>query len=143
MDLAIERKDITSEAAVTAVQAAIKKAAALGRAVNAAVVDRGGNPAAFLRSDGASLMSAGIAQDKAYTAASFGVATSAWDGLFKEMSPAVREGITRRSRFAGFGGGLPIMMDGEVIGAIGVSGASEEEDEICAQAGLAALGLQD
>jgi len=141
MKVAFKQSNITSEAAAVAVTAAVNKGAELGRDVNAAVLERGGNLAAFLRSDGASFLSSDIAQDKAYTAVNFGMATSAWDSLFKNMSSAVRAGITQRPRFAGFGGGLPIIVDGDVVGAIGVSGASEEEDEICARAGLDALGL--
>ena len=55
------------------------------------------------------------------------------------MSVAVREGIVRRARFVGFGGGLPIVLDGQRIGGIGVSGASEAQDGMIAQAGLDAI----
>jgi uncharacterized protein GlcG (DUF336 family) len=53
----------------------------------------------------------------------------------------VREGLVLRPRFVAFGGGLPIFEAGRLIGAIGVSGGSEQQDEVLAQAGLAALGL--
>jgi uncharacterized protein GlcG (DUF336 family) len=110
--------------------------------VNIAVVDSGGNLAAFLRMPGAFLHSISIAIDKAYTAAGFGMATSAWTDALAEHSPAVRAGLPLRPRMVCFGGGLPIRQGERVIGAIGVSGGSELEDETCARAGLAALGLK-
>ncbi len=132
---------VDARAAHAAVGAAVQAAADLGLRINVAVVDAGGNLAAFLRMPGAFLHSIDIAIDKAYTAASFGLPTSQWHAALAQHSAAVREGIVRRPRFVGFGGGLPIMENGERIGGIGVSGGSEEQDEACAKAGLAAMGL--
>jgi uncharacterized protein GlcG (DUF336 family) len=109
--------------------------------INVAVVDAGGNLAAFLRMPGAFLHSIDIAIDKAYTAAGFGLATSAWTGALESHSVAVREGLPRRSRMVCFGGGLPLRHQGRVIGGIGVSGGSEDQDEACARAGVTAIGL--
>ncbi|MCQ4323215.1 heme-binding protein, partial [Stutzerimonas stutzeri] len=64
-----------------------------------------------------------------------------WHGALQQHSVAVREGIVLRPRFVAFGGGLPVLENGQRIGGIGVSGGSEQEDESCARAGLAALGL--
>jgi uncharacterized protein GlcG (DUF336 family) len=128
-------------AASDAVRASVAYAKALGTAVNVAVVDVSGVLVAFLRMPGAPLHSIDIAIDKAYTAASFGLATSQWHGALQEHSDAVREGIVRRARFIAFGGGLPILEQGLRIGGIGVSGGSEEQDEAIAQAGLKAIGL--
>ena len=125
-----------------AVLGTVAKANALGLRVNVAVVDRSGMLAAFLRMPGAPLHSVDIAIDKAYTAVSFGLATGRWTEALKEHSDAVRDGITRRPRFVAFGGGLPILEGGELIGGIGVSGASEQQDEDCARAGLASIGIQ-
>ena len=97
--------------------------------------------AAFLRMPGAPLHSVDIAIDKAYTAVSFGLPTSRWTEVLQSHSPAVRDGLVQRPRFVAFGGGLPIVEDGKCIGAIGVSGGSEQQDEQIAHAGLAALGL--
>lgn len=132
---------IDATAASEAVRSAVAHAAKLGICINVAVVDAGGNLAAFLRMPGAFLHSIDIAIDKAYTAASFGLPTSQWHAALQQHSEAVREGIVRRPRFVGFGGGLPISEAGQRIGGIGVSGGSEEQDEACAQVGLAALGL--
>ena len=129
------------EAAAAAVAAAARHAEAAGLAVNIAVADAGGNLAAFLRMPGAFLHSIDIAIDKAYTAAGFGLATSKWTAALENDSPAVRQGIPARPRMVAFGGGLPLRHEGKVIGGIGVSGASEQQDEECALAGLAAIGL--
>ena len=128
-------------AASDAVRASVAYATALGTAVNVAVVDVSGVLVAFLRMPGAPLHSIDIAIDKAYTAASFGLATSQWHKVLQEHSPAVREGLVLRPRFVAFGGGLPILENGLRIGGIGVSGGSEQEDEAIAQAGLKAIGL--
>ena len=128
-------------AASDAVRASVAYAQALGVAVNVAVVDVSGVQVAFLRMPGAPLHSIDIAIDKAYTAASFGLATSQWHKVLQEHSPAVREGLVLRPRFVAFGGGLPILEDGLRIGGIGVSGGSEQQDEAIAQAGLKAIGL--
>ena len=129
------------EAAQAAVLASVRHAQSLGIAVNAAVVDRSGLTVAFLRMPGAPLHSIEIAVDKAYTAASFGLATDRWEAVLKEHSGAVARGLPLRPRFVMFGGGLPIVVQGERAGGIGVSGGSEEQDHDCARAGLAALGL--
>lgn len=112
-------------AAHACVGAAVKAAGVLGLRVNVAVVDAGGVLAAFLRMPGAPLHSVDIAIDKAYTAASFGLATSQWSAALQQHSVAVRDGIVRRPRFVAFGGGLPVMEVGQCIGGIGVSGATE------------------
>ena len=129
------------EAASKAVQAAAEHAAGLGLKVNIAVCDAGGNLAAFLRMPGAFLHSIDIAIDKAYTAAGFGLPTHAWPEVLQSHSEAVRSGIPMRPRMVCFGGGLPVRVDGQLVGGIGVSGGTEQEDQDCAQAGLAALGL--
>jgi uncharacterized protein GlcG (DUF336 family) len=129
------------EAASAAVGAAARWAAEANIKVNIAVVDAGGNLAAFLRMPGAFLHSIDIAIDKAYTAAGFGLPTAAWTDVLAKDSQAVRLGIPMRPRMVCFGGGLPINHEGQLIGGIGVSGGSELEDEACARAGLAAIGL--
>ncbi|NWF47071.1 heme-binding protein [Hydrogenophaga sp. D2P1] len=128
-------------AAHACVGAAVKAAGVLGVRVNVAVVDASGVLTAFLRMPGAPLHSVEIAIDKAYTAASFGLATSQWTAALQQHSSAVREGIVRRPRFVAFGGGLPVIENGQRIGGIGVSGATEEQDEAIAGAGLKALGF--
>jgi uncharacterized protein GlcG (DUF336 family) len=128
-------------AAHAAVGAAVQAAQDMGACVNVAVVDASGQLAAFLRMPGAPLHSVEIAIDKAYTAVSFGLPTHQWAEALQSHSAAVREGIVRRPRFVAFGGGLPMVEAGQRIGAIGVSGGSEAQDQQIAQAGLDALKL--
>jgi len=141
MAITVEHHVISAEAAHRAVAAAVEKAEALGIKVNAAVVDAGGNLAAFLRMPGAFLHSITIAQDKAYSAAGFGMPTHELYRLIS-TSDALRESLLQRPRLAAIGGGLPIEADGRIVGGIGVSGASEEQDEACAAAGLMAIGVE-
>jgi uncharacterized protein GlcG (DUF336 family) len=128
-------------AAHAAVVEAVQAAQDMGACVNVAVVDASGVLAAFLRMPGAPLHSVDIAIDKAYTAVSFGLPTHQWADALQGHSAAVRDGIVLRPRFVAFGGGLPIVEAGQRIGAIGVSGGSEAQDQAIAQAGLDALGL--
>lgn len=123
-----------------AVESALSRAERLGIKVNAAVVDRNGNTLAYLRMSGAFLHSEGLAIDKAYTAASFGFATREWMDRIGDDA-RLRIGLTSRPRLVVLGGGVPILLDGVCMGGIGVSGGSEEQDEICANAALEALGL--
>ena len=141
MKLSAAQDVVHWEAAAAAVAAAARWAEEASIKVNVAVVDAGGNLAAFLRMPGAFLHSIDIAIDKAYTAAGFGLPTAAWTEALATHSPAVRQGIPMRPRMVCFGGGLPLRHEGRVIGGIGVSGGSEIEDEACARAGLAAIEL--
>ena len=136
----VAQRSIDWPAAHAAVGGAVQAAQSMGLRVNVAVVDRGGTLAAFLRMPGAFLHSVEIAIDKAYTAASFGFPTSQWMALLVG-DEALRIGLAERPRLVIFGGGLPIREAGELIGGIGVSGGSAEQDEACAQAGLDARGL--
>ncbi len=91
------------------------------------------------RMDGVSPAILEIASDKAYTAA-MGKATKAF---YERMSssPDLAMGLQNRNRFCAWEGGLPLRLDGTLIGAIGVSGAAGPEDVACAEAAMAALGL--
>jgi uncharacterized protein GlcG (DUF336 family) len=133
------QQTLTYAGARVAVDAAGARAEALGVPVNIAVVDLAGDLLAFARLDGAPLLSGSIAQDKAYTVAAFnGVPTHAWFGLI-EAEPALREGIVHRDRLVIFGGGVPVTVDGTLVGAVGVSGGTAEQDREIAEAGASAV----
>jgi uncharacterized protein GlcG (DUF336 family) len=134
-------KTISPEAAHAAVGAALRVGADEGCAVVAAVVDAAGELVAFVRATGAPFHSSDIARDKAYTAASFKMPTADIPGIVSG-SDALRDGITRRRNMVMFGGGLPIVVDGEIVGGIGVSGGSEAMDTAYANAGLAVIGAK-
>jgi uncharacterized protein GlcG (DUF336 family) len=139
MNAVVTQSLIGHRLASTVCQAVIDKADELGARVNVAVVDRSGRLTAFLRHPDAAFHSSDIAVDKAYTAVSFGVPTHQWPEVMSSMSEAVQKGMLLRDRFIAFGGGLPISLDGELIGGVGVSGGSEEQDQACAEAALAAI----
>lgn len=140
MSLSVDTAQIGTTAAHAAVAASVGHARTLGIAINVAVVDGSGTLMAFLRMNGAFLHSIDIAIDKAYTAASFGFPTSKWGGVIGD-DELLRIGLNQRQRLVLFGGGLPLVENGRRIGGIGVSGGSAEQDEACAAAGMAALGL--
>jgi uncharacterized protein GlcG (DUF336 family) len=131
---------LDDELAAVACEAAVKHARALGIRINVAVCDASGVLLAFRRMHGAFLHSIDIAIDKAYTAASFGFPTSQWLDILRH-DEALRMGLPLRPRLVVFGGGLPVRSDEALIGGIGVSGGSAEQDEACARAGLKAIGL--
>ena len=139
--VAVTQSVISAEASAVALQAAVSRAMELGVRINVAVADSGRNLAGFLRMPGAFLQSIDIAIDKAYTAAGFGFSTKDWMKLIGH-DEGMKLGFSARPRLVVFGGGLPIRVGGELIGGIGVSGASEAQDEDCARAALAALGAE-
>ncbi|HET8842156.1 MAG TPA: heme-binding protein [Ktedonobacteraceae bacterium] len=132
------KSSITIEAAQRMITAARAKAAEMGRPMCIAVCDADGTLKAFSRMDGAPLLAVQIAQDKAYTAISFSMASHEWHDFIKD-DPPLLHGIIKTDRLIVFGGGYPIMLGGEMIGGIGVSGGHYSHDMEVAQAGLEAL----
>jgi uncharacterized protein GlcG (DUF336 family) len=132
----VKKHSITSELAHKMVDAAMAKARELGVSENVAILDDGGNLKAFSRMDGASMPTIEIAQKKAYTAL-FGVSTQDFFD-FIQGDPSLLAGIPTLARVAAWGGGFPIKVNGEVVGAIGVSGAPTVQNDVdCARAALA------
>jgi glc operon protein GlcG len=130
---------ITFEAAQHVLGAAAEHAGSLGVPVCVAVADRAGHLVAFGRIDGAPLLLAQIAQDKAYSVAAFGgVPTHEWWTMIADEPPLLH-GIVKTDRLIVFGGGVPVRADGALIGAVGVSGGSAQQDQAVAEAGAAAL----
>ena len=127
---------ITQSLALKILEAITNKAEELEIKINAAVVDEGANLKAFIRMDEAALLSSEIAQNKAYTAAAFGKPTHEWYPMIKD-EPALLTGIVHTKKLVVFGGGIPLTVGGIIVGGIGVSGGTSEEDVLCAQAGLA------
>jgi len=130
---------LSLEAAQTAVTAALAKSQEMGVKMNVAVVDAGANLLAFARMDGAWLGSADIAQKKARTARYFDMPTGAIGGLSQPGGPLFNIEHSNGGLIS-FPGGLPLTDGaGAVIGAIGVSGSTVEDDHAVAEAGAAAL----
>ncbi|MBS0353579.1 MAG: heme-binding protein [Proteobacteria bacterium] len=139
--LSVPQAVISAEAAALALQAAVAHANKIGVRINVAVADSGGNLAGFLRMPGAFVQSIDIAIDKAYTAAGFGFSTKDWMSVIGH-DEGMKLGFSARPRLVVFGGGLPIRSADGLIGGIGVSGASEAQDEECARAALKAIGAE-
>ena len=139
MAATFERLSVTAELARAMIEAAETKAGEMGHPFVIAVVDDSGVLKAFSRMDGAALLSVQIAQDKAYTAAGFGLSTDGWHDFVKEDPPLAMGAAPGIDRLIVFGGGYPIKIGNAVIGAIGVSGGHYSQDMDVAQAGLAAV----
>jgi uncharacterized protein GlcG (DUF336 family) len=135
-----EKGSISAQAARRMIEAAEAKAAELGNAFVIAVVDDSGVLKAFSRMDDAPLLSVQIAQDKAYTAAGFGMTTHGWHDFIKDDPPLAAGAPAGIDRLVVFGGGYPIAVGDQIVGAAGVSGGHYSDDMQVAEAALAALG---
>jgi uncharacterized protein GlcG (DUF336 family) len=133
-----QKSSITVEAAHRMIAAAEAKAHEMGKPMCIAVVDGDGNLKAFSRMDGAPLLAVQIAQDKAYTAISFSMATHERFEFIKN-DPPLLHGIVKTERLVVFGGGFVIQTAEGIIGGIGVSGGHYTDDMEVAKAGLANL----
>src|SRR3982750_960401 len=121
------------------IEAAGKRAAEIGQPMNIAVADAGGNLVAHVRMDGAWIGSVDISIKKAYTSRAFDIATR--DLAEHSQSGGQFFGIhaSNGGRIMIFAGGIPLKKDGKVVGAIGVSGGSGEQDHAVAEAGAGAF----
>ena len=131
---------ISSSAALQLAAAALERAATDGLAVAVAICDPQGHVIASARMDAVTPPILDFAQDKAFTAATMRRATAAFAERMAS-SQSLTLGLSTRSRLLPWGGGLPIVHGGKVIGGIGVSGAKDVEDITCAVAALGSLGL--
>lgn len=129
---------LTHAAAQDAVAAALGHALSKGWRVAAAVCDPAGGLVAFGRLDGTPQPIGDFAIDKAYTAGTLGRATRAF-GERMVSNPMLAAGLGNRARLLVWPGGLPIEIDGSLVGGIGVSGAADHEDEECAAAAIRLL----
>ena len=132
-----EPMPVPVDRAITMIQAGHAKARELDIAVSVAVVDEGGRLIAFGRMDQARPMSVDIAVNKAYTAASFQIPTSqlvavAGQSWFQSMI------VSSQGRIMAIAGGLPVLDTPNIVGAVGVSGGTEDQDQECCRAAVAA-----
>lgn len=130
---------ITLNDARRIIDAAEKKAAEVGQPMNIAVADTGGNLVAHVRMDGAWLGSIDISIKKAFTSRAFDIST-------KDLSENSQPGqqffgihASNDGKVMIFAGGIPLKKDGKVVGAIGVSGGSGDQDHSVAEAGASAF----
>jgi uncharacterized protein GlcG (DUF336 family) len=130
---------VTSETAERVIAAGFAKAKEIGSPSNIAVVDEGANLKAFVRMDAAWLGSIDIAINKAFTSRAFDIST-------KELSKNSQPGdqffgidSSNHNRIMIFAGGIPLVVDGKVVGAVGVSGGNGVQDQTVAEAAAAAF----
>ena len=130
---------LSLSAAQRVAEAAISSARSKGIAACIAVCDPSGAAIVTIRMDGAPRLTAEVALNKAYTVAAFnGMPTDKWWPLLAD-DPALMHGFTHTDRLVVFAGGVPVLVDGQVVGAVGVSGGSSDEDRQIAQAGADAV----
>ena len=130
------KRVLTLDAAKKMIAAAEAESTKNGWTVAVSVVDDGGNLIAFTRQDNAKLVAIDISMRKAKTAVFFQGPTK---GLEEEVTKGGRTALLPIQDFMPLEGGIPIVVDGKVVGAIGVSGVSGEQDAQCARAGANAL----
>ena len=121
------------------IASAEKKATEIGQPMNVAVVDEGGNLIAFERMANAWLGSIDIAQKKAWTSRAFDISTKDLGNNSQSGQQFFGIHASNNGKVMIFAGGLPLKQDGKVVGGIGVSGGSGEQDHAVAEAGAAAL----
>lgn len=130
---------INRDGALALIAAARIAAKDIGIEVAIAVTDAGGHLTAFERSEGSPFLTADVAIDKAWTAASFGLDTHVWNSIVSDAKAAP---LAYRPRFVAVGGGMPIRLSGQVIGGIGISGGTADQDQLAAQIALRELGFE-
>jgi glc operon protein GlcG len=139
MATTFEKRSIGLDAAQRIIDAARHEAESIGIKVAVCVLDESGVLKAFARDDGSALVNIQSAQDKAYTAVGLGMPSHAWYPMIKD-DPALLAGVVGAiDRLVIFGGGVPIKVDGFLVGAVGVGGGSHEQDRQVAEAGARAL----
>jgi uncharacterized protein GlcG (DUF336 family) len=132
----VTQKNLSLGLAKTIAEAALAECKAKGFSTSAAVVDRAGQVLVILRDENATAQTAEMSRRKAYTARAFRVSTV--DFQKRTMDPALAAQRDVADILA-LGGGVPIQIGSDVIGGVGSSGSSQEQDDACARAGVAKL----
>jgi len=131
--------DITLSQAQAVLDAALKKSSEIGTLMNIAIVDAGGNLKAFAREDGAWMGSIDISVKKARTARMFDMNTGDIGALSQPGGPLYNIEVSNDGLIT-FPGGIPLKTgDGQIVGAVGVSGSTVENDHTVAEAGSGAV----
>jgi uncharacterized protein GlcG (DUF336 family) len=135
----IPAANISRQAAAALIAAALEAGRELGIELAVAVTDTTGNLRAFDRADGAPFLTASVAVDKAWTSASFGFPTHVWND-YVTNDPKVAP-LAHLPRMVAVGGGYPILENGKLIGGIGISGGSYQQDQDAAVVALRKVGF--
>jgi uncharacterized protein GlcG (DUF336 family) len=130
---------VTLSDARRVIAAAEAKATDIGQPMNIAVVDSGGNLVSHVRMDGAWMGSIDISINKAWTSRAFDIATKDLTAVSQPGEDFYGIHVSNNGRVMIFAGGIPLKKDGKVVGAVGVSGGSGEQDQTVAEAGAKAF----
>ena len=133
--LTVKRLDLAD--ARILIEGAAEKAREIGVPMCIAITDESGNLIAFERMDGGKITSVTIAQDKSFTASAAKKATHDYNAVNVPGKLAFGIHTEVGGRISSVGGGLPVMVDGEVVGGIGISSGTPQQDMDCAQIGRA------
>src|SRR4051794_18144012 len=142
MDITVPRATLTTEAVMTLLRGALDHAAELDKSVYVAVMDSSARLVGFVGSDVAPQICADVAKHKAYTAVSMRMPTAAFKAMLDKVPPEERQIFLAHDGHIAADGGLPVVIEGLVVGGVGVSGGGQAEDGACARAALSALGLE-
>ena len=134
-----EMATLTMDQALGALRTAVGKATEIGSPSSIAIVDGGRNLVAFVRMDGALLASIEISQGKAYTARSMNMNTADIGPLTQPGQPLYGIETSHARPLITFGGGQPLRVNGEIVGAVGVAGGTVVQDDEVASAAVASL----
>lgn len=129
---------VTSAAAASLIEAALAAAIEIGFEPAVAITDATGAIKAFKRTDAAPFLTAEVAVAKAWTAASYGYPTHVWNSYVSDPKVAPMAHLPRMMAVAG---GYPLLDEGKLIGGIGISGGSYQQDQDAAEAALRSLGF--
>lgn len=132
--LTIKRLSVADAQILT--DGASRHASKIGVPMCIAIVDESGTPILFTRMDGGKVSSTTIAMDKAWTAAAARKATHEYNAANQPGNLAFGIHTEAGGRVSSVGGGMPIMVDGDVVGGIGISSGTPDQDMDCAQAGI-------
>lgn len=133
------KASITRDSALALAIAARDAATKIGLSLAIAVTDEGGHLIAFERADATPFLAAEVAINKAWTAVSFGLDTMVWNQI---VAQPVTAPLANHPRVMPVGGGVPIMASGRVVGGIGISGGTAQQDHDVAVAALKAAGFE-
>ena len=133
------KASITRDSALALAVAARDAATGIGLNLAIAVTDEGGHLIAFERADATPFLAAEVAVNKAWTAASFGLDTMIWNQVVAQPATAP---LANHPRVMPVGGGVPIVVDGRVVGGIGISGGNAQQDHDVAVAALKSAGFE-
>jgi uncharacterized protein GlcG (DUF336 family) len=129
-------KRLDSDEAQVLIDGAAAKAREIGVPMCIAVTDESGHLIRFLRMDGGKISSISIAIDKASTGAIARRGTHVYNQLCVPGSPTFGIHVTNNGHFSIIGGGLPVVIDGEIAGGVGLSSGTAEQDLVCAEAAI-------